>query len=707
MEKTSVDFAQTSADKNFKYVRGIDGLRALSVIAVMLFHIDPALLPGGFSGVDVFFVISGYVVSASLARQTNANFLHFALCFYSRRILRIIPALIVCLVVISITSTLFVPASWLSNTNKYTGLAAFFGLSNFALIWFNDGYFSPRVEFNPYVHTWSLGVEEQFYLIYPFIFFAWIKCKGKTGALGAIAIWLLPILFTSSLLHSWHETPLNPDNAFYLLPSRFWELALGALLYELHSGQRPTSYLKVATKCRNKLLYFALGLILLGLGFIFSDNGVFPFPWALLPTAGAALLITALTSKSQERPFVQRILESPALGYVGKISYSLYLWHWPVYVLLRWTIGLETAFEIGLAITLAFALASISYHLIETPIRKNQFVISLRNWQVVSIGMATVTISFLFSGFIFKSQPHLSLSVTRDNQTWYPYEWPAQGSRAEHKDFVGHKLFVMGDSHTGAYSTMLQNFSDDYGVEVIKFSKGGCGVANLLKPVISKSTCAKIIESQLSRIEASASPGDILFLASLRVNRLGDQWASFSEEKVIKAQLSEEYSAYRKLALLEAIQLIKRMENAGLRIVIDAPKPIFKSPPFRCSDWFNSSNPTCIYGFNINRNFLLLHRKPVMKSLEVLAGVFPNLVIWDPFPVLCKTEVCSAFDKNKPMFFDGDHLSAHGNRILYPSFRDLIKKIWLSEQTTKINKDTHVSAETVSKLASQVQQVNN
>ena len=167
------------------YIRGIDGLRALAVIAVMLFHIKPSLLPGGFSGVDVFFVISGYVISGSLVRYSNCNFLDYIIGFYARRIVRIIPALIICLLVVSIVTTLFVPDSWLSSTISKTGLFAFIGLSNYALIWFNDGYFSPRADFNPFTHTWSLGAEEQFYAIFPLIMFVWIKYNERKNFLGA------------------------------------------------------------------------------------------------------------------------------------------------------------------------------------------------------------------------------------------------------------------------------------------------------------------------------------------------------------------------------------------------------------------------------------------------------------------------------------------------------------------------------------------
>ncbi len=657
------------------YIKGIDGLRALAVLAVMLFHIDPSFLPGGFSGVDVFFVISGYVVSASLVRYSNSNFFDFTVGFYARRIIRIFPALIVCLVIVSIVTTIFIPESWLSSTSSKTGLLAFFGLGNYALIWFNDGYFSPRVEFNSFTHTWSLGVEEQFYVIFPLIIFIWIKYKKRKNLLGLLANWLLAVLLILSLFYSYFETSSNPNKAFYLLPSRFWELACGALLFQFHSRQKI-----IADSLVKQHFYLLSGIILIGLGFVFSDKQSFPFPWAILSVSGAALLISGLVNNHDGNPLIKNILESQVFVQIGKTSYSLYLWHWPVYVFFRWTVGLESIFEICLAVLLTFMLANVSYYLIEKPIREHRSVINCQNWQAISSGIATIIISFLLSNFIFKSQPTIGLSVTKNKEIWYPHEWPTEIIDGPEKIFIGRKLFAIGDSHAGAYSTMLQKLSDEYGVEIVKLSTGGCGVANLLRPAMGKGEkCIKEIENLIAKVESSASAGDILFLASLRMNRFGDQWALFSDKKIADSQYSEKSLSDRKAALREAEDLLKKFEKLQVKVLIDAPKPIFKSPPFRCSDWFNSSNPVCLSGFILPQKILLEHRQPVMDSLDKLADNFPELAIWDPFPILCETSVCSAFGKNNmPLFFDGDHLSAHGNRILYPSFKSLIKRMWAS-----------------------------
>lgn len=200
-------------------IPAIDGLRAVAVLSVIIFHADFLnVLPGGFTGVDIFFVISGYVISQSLSARSNRGFGEYLADFYRRRLLRIVPALLLVLLVCSLVSAMFVPQAWLSMQNDRTGLAAFFGMSNFVLAWASDTYFSPSTLLNPYTHTWTLAVEEQFYLIFPLIYFVWLRYKERNNFIWA----LLPFLALISLAFSAIQTQADPLKAFYLLPSRFW-----------------------------------------------------------------------------------------------------------------------------------------------------------------------------------------------------------------------------------------------------------------------------------------------------------------------------------------------------------------------------------------------------------------------------------------------------------------------------------------------------
>ncbi len=651
------------------YIKGIDGLRAVAVLAVMLFHLNPALLPGGFTGVDVFFVISGYVVCASLVRSHKDHLGHYLLDFYARRIVRIYPALVTCLVLVSLVGTLFIPDSWLSNTADKTGLFAFFGLSNFALVWYDDGYFSPRAEFNIFTHTWSLGVEEQFYVVFPFVVFAWVKLTSKQG-LELLGWSLLPLMLLGSLGFAVYESGSNPVKAYYLLPSRFWELAAGGLLFQMHQcGQWRASTLAA------QKVSLLVGVGLVTTGFVIAHKQAFPFPYALLPVVGTCLLITGVNGDGAI--WIKRLLEARGVRQIGRTSYSLYLWHWPVYVFFKWTWGLESVVEYLLAVALTFFLANISYLLIE---RRVQVWVHIKRFpSLITVGSG-VTITVLLCAIslaIFLSQPILSLSVTKNREIWYPHAWSTSAGPIDSKYYGERRLFAIGDSHTGAYTTLYKILTERLGIEVHQHFTAACGIATLLRPAaLLHEACQKRTERIFRAFEERAKPGDILLLASLRVNRLGDQWETFPFEEVVKEQHSPEAILARAAALDETRELLQRFQKSGVHIIIDAPKPIFPSPPFRCSDWFNQSNPVCEAGMTLSRTAMLNHRQPVMESMAILQKEFPGLVIWDPFDTLCPSEVCTAFADGKPLFFDGDHLSAHGNRVLAPEFLALLETLW-------------------------------
>ena len=645
-------------------------------MAVMVYHASSSLLPGGFIGVDVFFVISGYVVSASLTHDSSKTFLQFTLGFYARRILRILPALVVCLLVSSFLTALLIPSAWLSRANAATALSAFFGLSNVALLIVDDGYFAPRADFNPFTHTWSLAVEEQFYVIFPLVFFVWLRYRTGRGVGGLVSSWALAGLLLVSLAISGIETTAHPERAFYLIFSRFWELAAGAILFQLHqTGRLLPSSSRAATS------FLVAGLLTIALALVVSGKGHFPFPWAMLSVTGSVLALMGLVDLSKSHSIAHRSLAYPGFVFVGRLSYSLYLWHWPVYVLFRWTIGFEEPLQVISASVVTFVLSVLSYYYVERPIWRIRNVLVLPNGKIVSYGVLVLLVSFGLTHWIFKAQPTISLSVTSKMDVWYPGAWhsdrepPAGGNLLQDR-----RLFVIGDSHALAYQTMLTRLMDRQGVEVRIHMPGGCPVANLLQPYEMISACETPMSQLLFELLSEASKNDVVFLASLRTSRVGDQWGTFDEAEVLANRNSPETRLERELALVEAREILRRLFEITPHVIIDAPMPVFRSPPFRCSDFFNSSNPVCEGGLVMNRNFLLAHREAVMESLTILQSEFNNLIVWDPFPILCDSEICSAFDGGMPLFFDGDHLSAHGNRVLYPAFETLLKAIWKSDK---------------------------
>jgi peptidoglycan/LPS O-acetylase OafA/YrhL len=665
------------------YIPGIDGLRAVSIIAVMLFHMDACpFLRGAFTGVDVFFVISGYVISASLAGAAERDLGPYLLDFYRRRLIRIAPALLAMLVTVTAASVLFIPASWLSGSIEGAGTSAILGCANFFFSYGGDGYFSPRLELNPFLNTWSLAVEEQFYLIFPLFFHFMARSEGRGRGRGTAAIAQafsrhgLAALACASLAVSAIQSASSAKAAYYLLPSRFWELSLGALLFRQH--------------CRGRLIpgggawpgiLAGAGLACVGAGFLAADPTAFPLPWALPATLGAAAAICGIVGDGRAASPLVAFLSSPAMARLGKISYPLYLWHWPVAALLRWTVGFDSALSKAAYVLASLALASLSCRFIETPIRRSASIARQSSRRVAPAALAAIGLAFLAARGLWGARAQLSLSATRDAYVWQSGRYAADGPARPISDdprVRGRRLFAIGDSHAAAYRTMLDIVSKELGVEVLEYEEGDCPVAGLLRPMDGRTRAH--FEAALRDVMRLARPGDFVFLPSLRMPTFADNFEAADVGAIASAFLGWEAARDRGIALEEARAVIAGFEATGARVLIEAPLPVLLAPPYRCSDWFNRMNPVGANGLTIDRAFLERLRFPVLESIRRLVELDPGLLVWDPFPVLCKDEVFSAYDDGgKPIFWDGDHLSGNGNRILEPSFRECLLSLWTGE----------------------------
>ena len=656
------------------YLPGIDGLRALAVLAVITYHAGVSFMKGGFIGVDVFFVISGFVIAKSLESSYDGGFRRYIAGFYKRRVLRIFPALIVCLLLTVAASVLFIPPSWMNDVIDKTGLYSFLAAGNFALLRFTDGYFGVKTDLNPFLHTWSLGVEEQFYLFFPLVFFLYLKFGKRESAAGLLFRLFLPALAVLSFVFCALIMKTNQDFSFYMLPARFWELAAGSTLYQFLAAKKGTAGIRKAAPA---LTVFGMAAVVFGI--LFAGQNEFPFPWAIVPVSGTLCLIAGIVEGQKPNPIVTLLGSAPA-AFIGRVSYSLYLWHWPVLVLMRWTCGFETPPQklAFLFITIFFALAS--YYLVENPIRRNRRLQLSKSLPVVIGGTAILFLSFGFASFLVYSRPQISLSVTKDTYVWHSWaHWRDRPEKMEIPglDIDGRKLFALGDSHTAAYRTMLNIVSRELGFEVHEYEQGGSGVLDFLSPMASNPGRIGFFKNSISEIGKLAKPGDILFLSSLRMPTLSDRFGPVDIDRVVNRFFSREEAENRKLAFEEADKILNELHLPGVTVIIEAPLPILKAPPFRCSDWFNKDNPIAANGLTIERDLLISLRGPAMESINKLLLKFNFLEVWDPFPVLCKDEVFSAYDENGlPIFYDGDHLSGNGNRLLAPSFRDKLLSVW-------------------------------
>jgi peptidoglycan/LPS O-acetylase OafA/YrhL len=331
-----------------RYRPDIDGLRAIAVLLVVCFHAFPAAMRGGFIGVDIFFVISGFLITGIIARELEQQ--RFSLvAFYNRRVRRIFPALIVVLAVTLVLGWLWMlPAAYAQLSADVVASAAFF--SNFAQL-AQSGYFDIESGKKPLLHIWSLGIEEQFYLFWPLILMLVARLRLSFLAAASV-IALASFALNVALIGS------NPVATFYLPFTRAWELAVGALL--------ACGWSQIGQTSHASNLRAAIGLVLIAVAAVVLDTQrAFPGWWALLPVTGSALLLSAPTAW-----VCRRVLASRPMVWIGLISYPLYLWHWPLLVFFAIIkFAPLTLLERGLIVGLSFALAWLTYRFVETPFR--------------------------------------------------------------------------------------------------------------------------------------------------------------------------------------------------------------------------------------------------------------------------------------------------------------------------------------------------
>ena len=393
---------------------------------------------------------------------------------------------------------------------------------------------------------------------------------------------------------------------------------------------------------------------------------------------GTVLLISGTLERDSANSPLQEFLSHPVLTYIGRISYSLYLWHWPVSVLFRWTFGFETLISKVLYVLVTFLLAIVSYHIIENPVRGSSFLKRQRDWRIVTASLVLIVAAYFSARFMVNSKPTLSLSVTRDAYVWRSRRYWNDGPKkpiTEDPNILGRELFAIGDSHTAAYRTMLNIVSKELGIEVHEYEHGGSAIAGLLRPMDEEGQAH--YREVLAEVKELARPGDVVFLASLRMPEFADQFEAVNVDAVVDEFFSERAVKDRKQALEEARRVIDEFRDTGAYVVLEGPLPVLFAPPYRCSDWFNRMNPVGANGLTVRRDFLEKVRQPVVESMSSLADGHDGVYVWDPFPVLCTGETFSAYDeKGAPVFWDGDHLSANGNRILAPSFREFLVSLW-------------------------------
>jgi peptidoglycan/LPS O-acetylase OafA/YrhL len=503
------------------YRAEIDGLRALAVIPVILFHAGFEIFSGGFVGVDVFFVISGYLITSILLSEISQD--KFSLInFYERRARRILPVLFFVML-------LCLPLAWLilmPRDLKEFGhsLLAVSSFSSNILFWFESDYFDTAAELKPLLHTWSLAVEEQYYILFPlFLMFVWKLGKQKVIALLSI-IFIVSFL-VACLAPIIINHPKIVSGNFYLLPSRGWELLIGAFAAFYLQNNPPANL-----KGLNQVLSLLGLLLIVFANFFFTKETPFPGVYALVPTVGAVLIILF----ANKGTLVHQLLSVKLFVGVGLISYSAYLWHQPIFAFINYSAEahLSSLSMFGVCIVV-FPLAYLSWKYIETPLRNKQ----LFSRKYIFTGSAVGCLLFMVIGLVIHNADGFKGRLTAQQLSILEYQqYPRakiyrQGScfilhSQEFEDFSGEcessipDLFLWGDSHAAALYYGLRHVNPN----VTQYTASQCPPL-LSIHIASRPNCKSINEKILLRV-GELTPAKVVLHAT---------WSSYGDGSVLGA----------------------------------------------------------------------------------------------------------------------------------------------------------------------------
>jgi peptidoglycan/LPS O-acetylase OafA/YrhL len=596
----------------------IQGLRGIAVLAVVLFHVSHSALPGGFAGVDIFFVISGYLITQILLRDMEAGGFRLR-DFYHRRVRRLFPALFTVLAFTLVAGLIILPPKLLSEL-VYTQFFTTLFLSNFAFARLAD-YFDSAASLKPLLHTWSLGVEEQFYLVFPLVLLGLGKFARR---------WLWPILAGLALLSLIAaQVTSRPEAAFYLPATRAFELLIGALTVWAQGR------LTLSDKAKRLLSLLGVGLLIVSL-ILLNDRVPFPGLFALPPCLGAALLL--LTANG----WGNKLISAPPLVWTGDISYSLYLWHWPLLVFSRLLFGDSVWLTVPVVIV-AFALAALSRRYIEQPFLEK---CPRRLWLLAGGAMAISIISALliFSARglpqRFNAAEQAAFAATEDFSPDRKRCHLAQNTRRDYRDTC-----VFGQVPAMAI------WGDSEGVELAR-AVADQGVA-------------------VRQITASACPPSVGFtIAYNRACRAhnADMLLHLKfERRVTTVVLVADYRRYddeNSAAMLGGLELsVLDLQASGKQVVLVYPLPVYGfDPPSQVGLAMRLGRDPLNVG--MSREQFERDNGRTIAELDAFAQSH-DLAILRPSDALCDAVRCHVYDeKAGVLYFNGQHLSMAGARLI-------------------------------------------
>lgn len=615
-----------------KFRSDINALRAYAVLAVMLFHFRMPGFDGGFVGVDIFFVISGFLMTQILVNRIKfveaGSRASWLFDFYLSRARRIIPALVVLCIVLLFTGWFLLLSYDLRKLSAQIVSALTF-LSNVKFWRDGDGeYFGSVANEKFLLHTWSLSVEWQFYLFYPLVvLFIWRMFRSDHYRHIAIAS-----AFMASAILSIVITPFKPTFAFYLLPTRAWELLAGALVFIMPAQQWAPRFAKTTESAGFLLIFLSVVL--------FDEATVWPGFLAIVPVLGTALVLLS----AQQNSLWTR---SSVLQALGNWSYSIYLWHWPFAVVL---VYLELTNDLSLSLSmlaLAIIFGAASYAWVETPTRR--FLAQLPPiYTVASIAISALGI--ILPALVIHQRNGMPDRVMPFNLSKFEATYDSRRDECISKgDVFRHCIYgtgklsaiLVGDSHAGSTVTAVQRaLPDNSSLELFSFP--GCIT---LFGQIANDSCSYFNERVLEKLTNPSTSKIPLII----VSRVNDSNSEYLRNIVSSACL---------VAANRPVWLVRPLPNMQVEVPrIAAYRTLLGSD---------------INGISVSL-FDYHQRHELVWEAQAKAAAQCNVHILDPLPYLCDSDKCSGLKESKPLYYDAYHLSEYGNKFLVPMFREVFE----------------------------------
>ncbi|CAN5127035.1 acyltransferase family protein [soil metagenome] len=649
------------------YRPDIDGLRALAVLAVIAFHASSTWVSGGFVGVDIFFVISGFLISGIIYRDLEKERFSFSV-FYTRRIKRILPAyIVVAAFTLAFSSWLLIPNDYIFYT---TSLAASWSFaSNIFFSMLSWGYFGQRTEEFPLLHTWSLSVEEQFYFIFPLLLvFLFRRFRKHIPAILVVAA----VIFLAI-----SEARVGKVGSYFLLPYRAHELIIGVLAF-FAVNDRPLKSAVASTA-----LSIAGMSLMLGSIFLLTRKVSFPGINSLYPCLGAALVLYAgsFGEAGGSRNIVIRFLASRAMVFIGLLSYSLYLWHWPIFSFLRYrqielTYGVITA-----AISLTAVLAYLTWKYVEMPIRGNRRMGFKPAFFRFYVAPAAVFVLVGAISYLTEGAPQRFSADFRQLIASYSFERDLTRScsirSGEYKEVsinylmdncafgvMGKKraeVLLFGDSHANHFKPFVEDLSKHANLKSVYFVEGSCDAIDLFDPEDKSGASPTACQKRNADLLQMAGQFKFVVLASF--------WSYKGKEELFAKRLAAS---------------VKSVIAAG------ATPVIFKDNPYHLPDlsqcvlfkrrgWIDAST-NC----NIPYSFVRETQDSMNDVIDEVGRTNPRVVVIDPKDVMCNAEECATSLGNTALYKDANHLNSKAAALLAQRYLQLRGNPFLHQKHHKL-----------------------